>query len=245
MSRRGHRLWLFIITFGLACSLTVAVTGIISRPKGLLGKLRVHYVIIDLSRGNYSVKPSLAIKDKYESFEEMMTRLKPYVAINGTYYGGSKNLPLGDIVADGRIIYRGCQRQGIGFQRNGKIRFFERKGRSRINWRGCYAGIACGPRLLRAGKVDINASRDGFGPCAESIEAKRCAIGASRDGKLILCVVKEPVKLKILAEVMKELGAADAVNLDGGSMCALYENGKFHAEPVMPINNVIAIYKLK
>lgn len=214
-----------------------------SRPAGLLGQLNCHYTVIDLKSG-YRIRPALARNDRSETLAEICKRLKPYAAIIGTYYG-QEHEPLGDIVADGKVVCRGCQRQGIGFTSSGKIMFLERKGSSRIDWRGCYAGVACGPRLVRNGKIDINVTRDGFRKGAATIEATRCSIGATRDGKLVLLAITDYVTLQKVAEAMRELGAVDAINLDGGALCGLYLDGKVVAEPISPVSNVIAVYKTR
>lgn len=217
--------------------------GLFAKQTRLIDTLSVEYVICDLSSGKYKVKPEVAAgSEGAEPLKSMIKRLKPYAAICGTYYD-ENNRPLGDIVAEGRIKLRGCQRQGIGFTSSGKIRFLERKGCSKIDWRGCTSGIACGPRLVRAGKKDINVKRDGFTSSASTNKAWRCAAGATEDGKLILCAVSQSITLSTLADVMMELGARDAINLDGGSMCAFYANGKILVEPVKPMNNILAVYK--
>jgi exopolysaccharide biosynthesis protein len=225
--------------------LLLVALGILARPHGLAGRLGARYVIIDLAGGGYRVSPELARGvHGTEEFASMMDRMEPVAAISGTYHDPDSR-PLGDIVMDGKIVRRGCQRQGIGFTSSGQVRFLERKGRSRIDWRGCSSGIACGPRLVRAGRVDINVQRDGFGPAAATNVASRCAVGATSDGKLILCVISKPIDLDTLALVMLELGARDAINMDGGSMCALYANGRLRVEPVMPVSNVLVVHAKK
>lgn len=242
--RRTHvGLWL-MVTLLIGWFMLHAL-GIIARPAGVLNKYNISYTIVDLRSGKYRVTPILAsTPDHSEDFTSMINRTKPYAAICGTYYDPDYK-PLGDILINGKLVNRGCQRQGIGFTLNGKIKFFERKGKSRINWSGCISGIACGPRLVRAGHKDINVKRDGFGPSAATNEAFRCAVGARKDGKLILCAIENAVTLNTAAEIMIELGAVEAINLDGGSMCALYENGKYHAMPVYAVSNILAVYKRK
>lgn len=214
-----------------------------SKPGGLLGKLDCHYAVIDLKSG-YRVCPALARVEKQETFHGIVKRLKPYAVITGTYYG-ERHKPIGDIVIDGKAACHGGQRQAIAFTSNGGIRFLERKGSARLDWRGCDAGVACGPRLIRSGKIDIDVRRDGFRAGAATLEATRCAIGATRDGKLVLLAVNEYVTLRRLAEAMIELRAVDAINLDGGALCGFYLNGKFLAEPFVPVSNVIAVYKTR
>ena len=214
------------------------------RPRGVLARLSYCSTTIDLRSGDYRVVPILAHMEQDERFENLISRAKPYAAITGTFYGPEYR-PLGDIVVDGKLTCRGFQRQGIGFTRSGGIRFLERRGSSRIDWTGCYAGVACGPRLLRGGKIDINVRRDGFTSSAAGIEATRCAVGSTKDGKLIMMANRQSVTMPTIARDMKELGAVDAINMDGGALCAFYADGTCKAQPVRPMSNIIAIYKVK
>lgn len=239
---RRVRVFVWLLGFCAAVWLTMHAFSLLAKPSGLLGKLDVKYVVLDLQKGGYTVSPALAQGKEGERFETMVARLKPYAAITGTYYDPDYK-PLGDIVIDGKVVCRGGQRQGIGFTSAGKIKFLERKPNTKFDWTGYRAGIACGPRIVRGGKKDINVKRDGFSSKANTVEAWRCAVGATREGKLVMCVVKEQVTLSTLAEVMLELNAVDAVNMDGGSVCALYENGKYHAHPVSNMTNILAVYK--
>lgn len=226
----------------LGFGVMVATYGILAKPEGLAGKLGARYVIIDVSSGDYRAKPAVAKGPGGEDFAAMMQRLKPHAAITGTFYDTDYR-PQGDIVADGKVLYRGHHRHGIGFTSSGKIRFVERKVNHRIDWRGFQSGIASGPRLVRAGKVAIDVRRDGFSQAAATLEAGRCAVGATKNGKLIMCVVTQPITLSRMAAVMVELGAKDAINLDGGGSCALYDKGSCVVLPKRLVSNVLAVYK--
>jgi len=237
------RLLTWFLAIAVALVAGAIAFAVLSKPSGLLSKLQVSYVIIDMASGKYKIEPALANGiDGTESFSSMVSRLKPVAAITGTYYN-SDCRPMGDIVIGGEVVSRGAERQGIGFTRSGHIRFVERKPGKKINWRGCVSGVACGPRLLRAGKLDIDVHRDGFRSSASVTTAWRCAVGSTRDGKLILCAVSDDVTLASLGEVMLDLGAWDAVNMDGGKMCALYSNGSVRVEPVSGMSNIIAVYR--
>lgn len=228
----------------MVCIAATAAYRYAARPRGILAKLDHCSAVIDLPSGDFRVAPALAHIEEGERFDDLMGRLKPYAAITGTFYGPDL-APLGDIVTDGKLLRRGFQRQGIGFTGSGEIRFLERRGSARMDWRGCSAGVSCGPRLLRGGKIDINVRRDGFTASAEKIEATRCAVGATRDGKLVMLAVRESVTLRTLAQAMLELGAVDAINMDGGALCGFYSEGECQAMPFKPMSNVLAVYKVE
>jgi hypothetical protein len=97
--------------------------------------------------------------------------------------------------------------------------------------------IGAGPRLLsqltseKEGFIDRTKGRDALG--SEQPNA-RTAIGITRDGSIILVMVAQKpsqpnnsgISLIQLAQLMKSLGASEAMNLDGGSSSSLYYNGK-------------------
>ncbi len=94
----------------------------------------VRLVEIDLTKG-YRIEPVMASDKAYgDLFAEMVTRLKPYAAINGTFY--DENLrPLGDVVIGGKLVNRGHYRTAIGVRNDGTIEFRHRAS-GRFNWSG-------------------------------------------------------------------------------------------------------------
>ncbi len=83
--------------------------------------------------------------------------------------------------------------------------------------------IGGGPRLVKDGKVHITAELERFQPDVALSRAPRTALGITADRKLLLVTVngRKPgisigVTLEELALIMIELGAIDAMNLDGG-----------------------------
>jgi len=235
------------LTVVIACAvaLSMATRGLLSKPRGMAYEYNAVYTILDIRGDGLRVVPVIAGNPgRGEYFDRMMVRLKPIAAINGTYFDPEYRT-LGDIVIDGKVVQRGCQRQGIGFTPGGGIGFLERRGSRRIDWRGYESGIAAGPRLVRNGKGDIDVVRDGFKPAAATKKAPRSVIGATKDGRLILCVVKDSVDLRTTARIMLELGAHNAVNLDGGMSCALYSRGKSLDTPVVALSNIIVVVPRK
>ena len=97
--------------------------------------------------------------------------------------------------------------------------------------------IGAGPRLLpeltleKEGFVDNANKRDALGSNQRNA---RTAVGITRDGSVILVMVAQKplapansgISLPALADLMKTLGADQAMNLDGGSSSSLYYNGK-------------------
>lgn len=202
---------------------------------------RINIKVVEIETGsNVEIRPVLA-KEGGESFNDMIDRLKPYAAVNGTYYDENKR-PLGDILVDGKLINRGIYRNGVGVTKSGRIEFIRRKS-GRLRWRGYRAGVAAGPRLVTDGKVSLDPVADGFSKRSLTLKAWRTGIARKKNGNMLLVVAKRPLTLRQFAELMIDLGAVQALNLDGGGACGLYHNGKTLSTPSLPMTNIIAVYK--
>ncbi len=227
----------YIILFLLAVA--VALT---AKPTDILRTYDVSYVVLDLKRDNLKVVPVRANCSGGESVESLIARTNPVAAVAGTYFDEDYK-PLGDLVCDGKVMYRGCQKPAMGFKNNGTIVFLRKASGRKIRWAGVESGVACGPRLLTDGQIDINCKQDGFGKAADKLMATRCAIGRDGKGRLVMCAVPSRITLKTLAEIMLRLGAEDAINLDGGRSCFLYAHGKIQEQTGCTMSNIITVQK--
>lgn len=87
--------------------------------------------------------------------------------------------------------------------------------------------IGAGPRLLRAGQVEITGSTEHFQPDVLFGRAARTGLGITAGGHVVVAVVEAPgfagggATLNELAELLQAHGAVDAVNLDGGGSSTL------------------------
>ena len=97
--------------------------------------------------------------------------------------------------------------------------------------------IGAGPMLVADGSIRITADEEVFFGSSIPNTHPRTAAGRTRDGSLILLVVdgRQPesrgVNLQELAEIMLDLGAVDALNLDGGGSATLVVNGTLLNRP--------------
>jgi exopolysaccharide biosynthesis protein len=170
----------------------------------------------------------------------MIARTRPYAAINGTFYNESMH-PLGDVLIRGRLANRGHYRSALAVRENGRVEFLHR-GKGRFNWSGYRWGLASGPRLVHNGSIALNPNADGFKRRSLYVKDWRSGIGLTADGILLMVTVKKPITLEEFADIMLKLGAKEAINLDGGSACALYKNGRYIAVPSVPMTNILAVY---
>jgi exopolysaccharide biosynthesis protein len=202
----------------------------------------IKVVEVTLGRG-VEIRPVLA-KGRpggSEPFSQMVKHLRPLAAINGTYYDDHMK-PIGDVVIDGKVVNRGGQHHAIAITKDGRVDFIQR-GKGRFKWSGYKWGLAAGPRLVHDGKVALDPVADGFSPASLRITAWRCAVGKTADGKLLLVTATESLTLSQFAKIMKDLGAQEAMNLDGGGACGLYSRGNVLAEPALPMSNILAVFK--
>ena len=90
-------------------------------------------------------------------------------------------------------------------------------------WKGAEDILGAGPKLVTAGRVDITAAREKMLPAFATDRHPRTAVASLRDGRVLLVVVdgRQPslsvgMSLNELARFLIELGAVEAINMDGG-----------------------------
>lgn len=91
--------------------------------------------------------------------------------------------------------------------------------------------IGAGPMLIEAGQKQVTSDAEVFFGTSIPLVHPRTAAGYSKDGKLFLLVVdgRQPesrgVSLDELAAMMQDLGAFEALNLDGGGSSTMIADG--------------------
>jgi hypothetical protein len=99
--------------------------------------------------------------------------------------------------------------------------------------------VGGGPVLVQNGDIAITNNQElKFGGKAISDKHPRTAMGYTKDGKLILLVIEgrfpnkaEGATLTQEAEMLKQIGCVEALNLDGGGSSCLLINGKETIKP--------------
>jgi exopolysaccharide biosynthesis protein len=112
---------------------------------------------------------------------------------------------------------------------------FKSKGFKKWKYRTAMGG---GPVLIQDGLISISNNEElKFGGKAINDKHPRTAMGYTQDNKLIILVVegRNPnaggATLTQLAEIFKDLGCVEALNLDGGGSSCLLVNGKETIRP--------------
>ena len=88
-----------------------------------------------------------------------------------------------------------------------------------------------GPRLVTNGAISVDPVAEGFTSYKIlSSPGARSAIGILPNRQLVF-VTTAGATVQQLASVMKQLGAVDAMNSDGGASSGLYVNGSYITTP--------------
>lgn len=120
-------------------------------------------------------------------------------------------------------------------------------------WEGVRYAVGGGPTIVRNGRVFVNAKQERFGGAIATGRSPRTAIGYTREGYTLMVTVdgRQPkhsvgCTLYELARLMVELGAVEAINLDGGGSSTMVVKGKLvnkvSAGEERYISNVIGIF---
>lgn len=122
------------------------------------------------------------------------------------------------------------------------------------HWRRSYAILGAGPQLIRNGKISITHVEEKMAPGFAADLHPRTAIARLSSGKLLLLTVdgRQPghsvgMSLQTLAELLMELGATEALNLDGGGGTTMVVKNKVLNRPSdqtgeRPISDAILVF---
>lgn len=122
--------------------------------------------------------------------------------------------------------------------KNANFSFFARTYTGWQKWKPI-AAVGGGPVLVQHGEIMITNNEEWkFAGKAIDDKHPRSAMGYTADGKLVLLVVQgrmpglaEGASLTQLAQMLKDIGCIEAMNLDGGGSSCLLINGKETIKP--------------
>lgn len=177
-----------------------------------------------------------------EAFPSFIRRLKPAAAINGTFFSKETLRPIGDIVLDAELVHFGGMGTAIAFARDG-VDIIRLPMSRHVDWSEHRAALAAGPLLVWNGFAKPRPGGEGFGdPSVFARAAPRSAVGVTADNRLLLVTTARGTSLGRLAAALRDLGAAYAVNLDGGGSAAMWCRGRMVKSPRRPLTNILAVY---
>ncbi|MFW5749969.1 MAG: phosphodiester glycosidase family protein, partial [Halanaerobium sp.] len=92
--------------------------------------------------------------------------------------------------------------------------------------------VGGGPRLLENGEIKITGEEEKFQPDILNGRAPRTALGITEDNRLLMLTIDGRqsalsigMTLEETAEILKEMGAVEAMNLDGGASARMVIRG--------------------
>ncbi|WP_340026753.1 phosphodiester glycosidase family protein [Paenibacillus sp. FSL K6-1096] len=183
-----------------------------------------------------------------EALASIAKRSQAVAAINGTFFAaytdGAFKAPYGYIISGGKMLKNspGDNRAVFAYDRNMLAELIPgSEFKARFDAGSIEGALQAGPRLLVNGKVALNVAAEGFrDPKILTGGGARSALGITRDHKLIL-LTTGGATIPQLAEIMKQAGAYQAMNLDGGASSGLYYNGKYLTTPGRLISNALVV----
>lgn len=163
-------------------------------------------------------------------------------AINGDYYGFRDT---GIVIRNGVVFRDEGARQGLAFYRDGTVKVYDETATTaeQLLADGVWNTLSFGPSLLDNGQIadgieDVEVDTN-FGNHSIQGEQPRTAVGIIDDNHLVFVVVdgRSPgyssgVTMTGLAQIMKDLGATTAYNIDGGGSSTMYFNGELVNNPL-------------
>ena len=202
-----------------------------------VGKTDAHLIAIyDPSKVHILTCKKFNTKDKSgrETVLTMTKRLNATIGINGggfVDYGYGSDIPVGYVIKDGKVIWSPTSKKTdlIGFTNDNKLLLVNATGEEAVEM-GMRDGLQFGPFLIVNGEIpDFSNGAGGFS------RASRVAIAQRKDG-IVLFLVTEGThasgpNMQELVKTLKDYGAYNAANLDGGTSSQLVINGKLINDP--------------
>ena len=204
----------------------------------------VKVISVDLNDPNIKVSAVMARHGNgtSEPFRQMIERANPNVAVTGTFFSLNDLQPVGDIVIDGSLVHFGGMGTALCITPGNHAEMVTCEWGRHHDWSPYDFVVACGPRLLRDGRVVLDPHAERFRDKHMLAPNSRIAVGITRGNTLFFAMTHEPIYLGRLARVMRSLGATEAMNLDAGTSTGFYYNGATLAKPGRKLTNMIVVY---
>jgi hypothetical protein len=216
--------------------------------KGTVLKVGINVIEADLSNPNVRVGAMVARGGigTADRFSAMVRHAQPTAAITGTFFGIRNRIPTGDLVINGKPLFRGFIGTAVAISEDNTVSFIPTRYKDQeIDWSRYETVMRGGPRLVWGGRVQMTARSEGFRSLPISQRRTRTAVGLTRDNRLQFVAVRQGITLWELAKVMKAIGAYHSVALDGGTSTAMYFAGNYIANPGRGLTNVLMLYHRK
>ncbi|MBT2550623.1 phosphodiester glycosidase family protein [Arthrobacter sp. ISL-65] len=224
---------------GASINISTVVTG--------SGDSTVTYYVADVVLDDATTLKSAFANDSFgenitQTTSEIAAAHNAIFAINGDYYGFRDT---GIVIRNG-VVYRDeGARQGLAFYRDGTVKVYDETATTaeQLMADGVWNTLSFGPAIVQDSQVvdgieDVEVDTN-FGNHSIQGEQPRTAAGLIDANHLVFVVAdgrspgyRAGVTMTGMAQIMKDLGAETAYNLDGGGSSTMYFNGALVNNPV-------------
>ncbi len=207
----------------------------------------VTYYVADVVLSDATVLRSAFAQDQFgtnitETTSDIAADNDAVLAVNGDYYGFRDT---GIVIRNGVVFRDEGARQGLAFYRDGHVEVYDETttDADTLVAAGVWTTLSFGPALLEDGQVvdgieDVEVDTN-VGNHSIQGEQPRTAVGIVDDNHLVFVVVdgRSPgysagVTLTGLAQILQDLGATTAYNLDGGGSSTMVFGGELVNDPL-------------
>ncbi|MFD4958451.1 phosphodiester glycosidase family protein [Microbacterium sp. NPDC058389] len=206
----------------------------------------VTYYVADVTLSDATAVRSAFAKDQFgENITELTSAIAAdndaIFAINGDYYGFRDT---GIVIRNGVVFRDEPAREGLVFYTDGRVEVYDETTTTAAELLadGAWNTLSFGPAIVEDGSVvdgieDVEIDTN-FGNHSIQGDQPRTAVGVIDENHLVFVVVdgrqsgySAGVTLTELADIMVDLGATTAYNLDGGGSSTMYFNGEVINQP--------------
>lgn len=205
-------------------------------------------IFINIGLANQAIQANSAKSTRgSEPFESMVQHHQAALTASGTFFSmDDQKRVMGNMVAAGRFLkFSPWENYGttLGLRRGNRLEMVTARTEGKPQWQQHWFSLTAGPRLLKQGKISIQPKQEGFTDPAVMGIAVRAAIGFPKDANHLYHVTfREPITLQKEAEIMRAIGAYEAMNLDGGTSVALASGNRILQSAGRELTNVITVY---
>ena len=211
------------------------------------GSDTVTYYVADVTLSDATTLQSAFAKDQFgENITELTSEIAAdngaIFAVNGDYYGFRDT---GIVIRNGVVFRDEPAREGLVFYTDGTVELYDETTTSadELVADGAWNTLSFGPVIVADGAVvdgieDIEIDTN-IGNHSIQGDQPRTAVGVIDENHLVFVVVdgrqsgySEGVTLPELADIMIDLGATTAYNLDGGGSSTLWFDGVVVNDPL-------------
>jgi hypothetical protein len=171
----------------------------------------------------------------------MVDKVRPIVAITGTFFDVRSQKPIADVLVDGDLTSHGSRGTVVAIDWFGAVSIFDRPFRSDVDWSAFRYGLRGAVRIVRGGRVQPDPRAQRFHDRRIWGRASRSGLGLTKGGKLLLVVTREKVTLSEFGRAMRSQGVVDGVSLDGGGSTCMYYKGNLVVSPHRRLDNLFVV----